>query len=199
MKRLNTILLLLALAALMIFALGGCSSDDGVTPDEQLEFTAEDTANQAATVTMAMVRVLQEIGNKASTDIREINQEHVYGTYWDDGDNDHVWTEPANMLYVDFNGLPHEIGQDYPVNFNITATEGVANGSGNVNFFTFTVTFTISGVVLDPGNFPVGGQILISNGTADAEIDFYAGHTATVIVGDTMWDVNMDTGEITLS
>ena len=47
MKRTNTILMLLALAAISVFAIGGCSSDDGVTPNEEPQVTVEDSAFQA--------------------------------------------------------------------------------------------------------------------------------------------------------
>jgi len=197
MKRLNTIMLMLALAAIGLIALGGCSSDDGVTPDETPEFTAEDAAHQAAFVTVAVVQVMQQMSNKADPVIRNVSMEHVYGSYWDDGDNDRVWTDSANMLYVDINGLPHDLQYDTPVTFDITDTDGVANGAGNLDFVTFDVTFTIVGVMLDPGNFPVGGQILVDTSGWLAMIEFFAGHTATVTVGEASWDVNMDTGYLT--
>jgi len=197
MKRLNTILLLLALAAIGIFALGGCSSDDGVTPDENPEFTAEDAAHQAAFVTVAMVQVLQRMSTKADPVERNVSMEHVYGSYWDDGDNDRVWTDSAHLLYVDLNGLPHDLMIDTPVMFDITDTEGLANGFGSLDFVTFDVTFTIASVMLDPGNFPVGGQVLVDTSGWLATIEFFAGHTATVTVGENSWDVNMDTGYLT--
>lgn len=196
MKRLNTVLMLLALAAISIFALGGCSSDDGVTPNEEPEITAEDAAYQAGFITVAMARVLQDMTTKQPV-IRTINQDHVYGSYWDDGEADRVWTDGGdNVLYVDFDGVPHDMAVDSQVNFDINdATPGLANGTGSVEF-TPTVTFNIVNVVLDPGNFPVGGQVLVDTSGHTATITFFAGHLATVQVGEDVWDVDMDTGEI---
>ena len=143
MKRLDTIPILLALAAIGIFALGGCSSDDGVTPDENPEFTAEDVANQAALVTLGMAQILQDMTNKSDPVIVNVSMGYVYGSYWDDGDNNRVWTDSANKLYVDINGLPHDLVMDTPVTFDITDTEGLANGFGSLDFATFDVVFTI--------------------------------------------------------
>lgn len=199
MKRLNTILLLLALAAMSLFTLSGCSSDDGVSPDETPNFTAEDVATQSAAVAMAMGQVLQNLNSKAEGVERTINEEYVYGSYWDDGEADRVWTDSAHMLYVDFNGLPHEIEADSPVNFDITAPDdtNLANGTGSVDYTSsYTVTFTIVNVVLDPGNYPVGGQVLVS-AALDAIITFFAGHTAQVEIGTDAWAIDMETAEIT--
>jgi len=197
MKRTNTILMLLALSAIAIFALGGCSSDDGVTPHDEQQLTAEDSAYQAGFVTAAMAQVLQEMNAKAVPVIRSINQDHVYGSYLDDGDADRVWTDGgANILYVDFDGPPHVLGEDAPVQFDINdATPGFANGTGNVDFPP-EVTFTIVNVELDAGNFPVGGQMLVDTTGHTATVYFLAGHTAQVVVDGDAWDVNMDTGEI---
>lgn len=197
MKRLNTILLLLALVAIGLFAFGGCSSDDGITPDEQPEFTAEDAANQAAMVTVGMARVLRNMTTKTDPVVVNVSQDHVYGSYWDDGDNDRVWTDTANKLYVDVNGLPHDLLIDTPVTFDITEADDVANGVGTLDFVTFDVTFTITNVALDTGNFPIGGQILVDTSGWFAMIQFFPGHTATITVGTDSWDVNMDTGELT--
>ncbi len=197
MKRLDTIPILLALAAIGIFALGGCSSDDGVTPDENPEFTAEDVANQAALVTLGMAQILQDMTNKSDPVIVNVSMGYVYGSYWDDGDNNRVWTDSANKLYVDINGLPHDLVMDTPVTFDITDTEGLANGFGSLDFATFDVVFTIVSVALDQGNFPTGGQILVDSSGWVATIEFFGGHTATVTIGENAWDVNMDTGELT--
>jgi len=197
MKRLNTILMLLALAAISIFAFGGCSSDDGVTPHDDSQMSAEDSAHQAGYVTMAMARVLQEMTTKADFVVRNIDRDHVYGSYRDDGDADRVWTEGGNILYVDFDGLPHDTMDDSPVNFDINdATPGLANGSGNVDFPPM-VTFTIINVVLDSGNFPVGGQVLVDTTGHTATVTFFAGHTAQVEVDGEVWDIDMDTGDLT--
>jgi hypothetical protein len=191
-------MLLLALAAMSLFALSGCSSDDGVTPDENPEFTAEDAAHQAGLVTMAMAQLMQGMTNKSDPVIVEVSMDHVYGAYWDDGDNDRVWTDTANKLYVDINGLPHDLMVDTPVTFDITDTDGVANGFGSLDFVTFDVTFVIASVTLDPGNFPIGGQIIVDTSGWSAAVEFLAGHTATVtITGAGTWEVNMDTGELT--
>jgi len=198
MKRTNTILMLLALAAISVFAIGGCSSDDGVTPNEEPQVTVEDSAFQAGFVTAAMAQVLQEMSAKAVPVVRHINQDHVYGSYLDDGDTDRVYTDGgANILYVDFDGAPHVLGEDAPVQFDINdATPGFANGSGNVDFPP-EVTFTIVNVALDAGNFPIGGQMLVDTTGHTATVTFFAGHTAEVEVEGDIWDVNMDTGEIT--
>ncbi len=196
MKRLNTILMLLALAAISIFAFGGCSSDDGVTPHDDPVIDADDAAYQAGFVTVAMARVLQDMSAKDAV-VRNISQDYVYGSYWDDGDQDRVWTDSANMLYVDFGGLPHDMDIDSPVTFDINdATPGFANGTGSVDFAPL-VTFTIINVALDPGNFPVGGQVIVDTSGHTATITFFAGHTAQVEVEGDVWDIDMDTGELT--
>jgi len=197
MKRLNTILVLLALAAISIFALGGCSSDDGVTPHDEQQLTAEDSAYQAGFVTMVMGQVLQEMAAKADPVLVNVSRDHVYGSYWDDGDQDRVWTEGGNILYVDLDGLPHDTMDDSPVTFDINAANpGFANGSGSVDFPP-SVTFTIVNVALDPGNFPIGGQVLVDTTGHTATITFFPGHTAQVEVDGDTWDVDMDTGELT--
>ncbi len=196
MKRLNTILMLLALLAVSLFALGGCSSDDGVTPHDDPVVTAEDAAYQAGFVAVVMGNVLQEMSSKQPV-VRYIDQDHVYGSYWDDGDADRVWTEGDNILYVDFDGLPHDMETDSPVTFDINdATPGFANGTGTCDFPPL-VTFDIVSVALDPGNLPIGGQVIMSSSGHTATIEFFPGHTATVTVGEDVWHVDMDTGEIT--
>lgn len=198
MKRLNTILMLLALAAISIFAFGGCSSDDGVTPHDDNQMSAEDSAHQAAYVTVAMARVLQEMNTKADFVVRNIDRDHVYGSYRDDGDADRVWTDGANILYVDFDGLPHDTGEDAPVTFDINdATPGFANGSGDCDYPPL-VTFNVENVALDQGNFPIGGQVIVSTTGHTATITFFPSHTAVVMVGGTSWAVNMETAELTL-
>jgi len=199
MKRLNAILMLLALSAIAILALGGCSSDDGVTPHEDPVYTAEDNAYQAAAVAAAMAQVLQDMTTKADVDLRNIETDYVYGSYWDDGEADRVWTEGGNVLHVDFTGLPHDTYEDGLVIFDITATDDLANSTGTCSceFPTLTITYNIVNVMLDPGNYPVGGQIVVGAGSETATIEFFDGHTATVTVGDDVWDVNMDTIELT--
>ena len=198
MKRLNTIMMLLALAAISIFALGGCSSDDGVTPHDNSQMTAADAAHQAGFVTVAMANVLQEIAAKDDPVERNIDRDHVYGSYLDDGSEYRVFTDGTHMLYVDFDGLPHDMSEDSPVEFNISdATPGFANGSGSVDFPP-EVTFTIVNVELDAGNFPVGGQVLVDTTGHTATITFFPTHTAVVMVDGTSWAVDMVTGELTL-
>ncbi|MBU0741288.1 hypothetical protein KKG45_11675 [bacterium] len=196
MKRFNAILMLLALSAIAIFALGGCS-DDAVTPHDNPEITAEDAAYQGAAVTVAMVQVLEELSDKAVASERFVAEDYVYGSFWEDSDPDRVYTDSEHFLTVDFDGPPQDDDSNAEVTFDVTAATGLANGTGALDIGGVDITFTVNDVLLDTGNYPVGGQMIVSTSGHTATIEFFPGHTATVTVGAEVWNIDLDDGDIT--
>lgn len=197
MKRFSPILLLLVLGAAGVFALGGCGDDDGVTPNEQPEITAEDAAGQAAFVAVSLMEVLDELASKVVPSVRYVAEDCVYGSYWKD--SDHVWTDAENYLTLDFdcNGVQDEENNG-EVTFDIVKLVDMANGDGTLVIGSVEITFVLANVELDPGNFPVGGTLTVSTGGHTAVVQFYANHTADVTVdGGQTWNINLSNGDIT--
>lgn len=194
-KRFSPILLLLVLGAFCLYAVSGCSDDDGVTPNEELEITAEDAAQQAAFVAVSLMEVLDDLSSKDAA-LESVDEDCVYGSYW--REDLHVWTEGTHVVTVDFDcdGTADDENNGI-VTFDITKTGDQANGSGGMDLGSVDLSFTLTAVELYPSNYPAGGTILVDTSGYTATITFYADHTADVTVGSRTWAIDLSDGGIT--
>ena len=194
-KRFSPILLLLVLGAFCLYTMSGCSDDDGVTPNEEPEITAEDAAQQAAFVAVSLMEVLDDLSSKAAV-LQYVDEDCVYGSYWREALR--VWTEGDHVVTVDFDcdGTADDENNGI-VTFDITKTGDLANGSGGMDLGSVSLSFTLSAVELDPGYYPVDGSIIVDTSGFTATIAFYADHTADVTVGTQTWNIDLSDGSIT--
>jgi len=195
MKRQDTIIwsLLAILLSIAMFGLAGCSSDDPVSPNEEIELTAEDVAHQSGLITYAMAEVLQNF-TKAETTVQMFTPLTGFYQRNDDGADVRYYTLADQELIW----TPAAFGEEIAITFDVTLSGGTpkaANGSGALHAGTLAITFDLDEVQLDVNHAPVAGTIIVSSGRFAASITFGVG-TATVQIGTETWTIDMTDGSV---
>jgi hypothetical protein len=135
--------LLLFLLPIMMLSLAGCSSEDPVTPNEELELTAADVASQAGFITYAMANVLQDFSKTSVVNMYG----PLYGSYMRDatGADTHYYTEGDQDLHW----TPAGFSTTVSVTFEVSLTGGTpkaADGFGDFHAGTLAVRFELNNV-----------------------------------------------------
>lgn len=205
------------LAIALATALAGCESDPVAPQDELPALTGQDVAGQSAIVAQALVVVGPYIldPSKVVEDVT-ITSADVNGTvhidYRDGPDGNptsaaaaawaRLFTDPGEPVVVNFGDLGGETGFDLDVTGDIDRSPDMvtilAGSGGTMTSGDYATSFTMDGVVIDGGDYPAAGTVTATPSSGpSASITFDGSNTARATVGMQMYDVNLDTGEVT--
>jgi hypothetical protein len=84
----------------------------------------------------------------------------------------------------------------YPYDNTLHAENGTINGSGQMQSGVYTSTFTIEEVQLGVGTYPPAGSLTYTSGEHEVAVEFDGTRYATLTIGDTTREVDLDTGEL---
>jgi len=210
-------MILLAMAAVAVFALlAGCDSDTVAPHDNLPALTAEDAANQSAIVALTYKQIgPMAIQNPAKTaGAHPIAGAGFSGEVWIDwltaeGGEDatwntagwvHVFTEADSpVVYTTPLGGTTEFNLDVAADIARDPTTGVISGSGSMVSGEYTLSYTILNLeVVEGADYPATGIIEVVTQGHTVSIVFDGDNTALLTVNMTdVWEVNLDTGAVT--
>ncbi len=214
-----TITLMLLLA--MGWLLTGCESDSTAPEDELPPVTAEDVANQSGYLAQALIEVaplaLEYDGSKADESDGRYSYtfapgDPVQGTvellFEQDGspsgysvaDHARAWT--ADGAPIEIQPVPDGVIWELVFTLESAIDQGAGtatvSGSGELEVGDYLATWSVTGYAIsDGGQWPAAGTMTFTNEGQTATVTFDGDETATVVVGDDTWVLNLQTGTLT--
>jgi hypothetical protein len=198
--------------------LGGCESDATAPQDPTPALTAQEAANQAGYVAMAVAHVGPAVvtfdgtgknvyshsfsGNVSGTvglDFRLGGPDGTSAT-WSAGDWARLYTADGDPLTFALVG-----GGGVTLTFDITAgidqglDSAVLGGGGTFQSGVHLATFTFTDLsVTAAGNYPAGGTMSFTGGGFVMTVAFNGTNLATItMTGHDPWTFNLDNGQLT--
>lgn len=85
----------------------------------------------------------------------------------------------------------------FPYDNTEGSESGTVNGGGTIVSGAYTTTFTLVDAILSMDEYPPSGTMTYDGGANEAEVTFNGTVNAALVVGETDYTVNLDTGDVT--
>jgi hypothetical protein len=198
--------------------LGGCESDATAPQDSAPALTAQDAANQAGYVALAVAQVgpavvtfngagktvyshsfLGDVSGTVKLDFRLGGSEGTSAT-WSAGDWARLYTADGEPLAIAIGtsggvALTFDISADIDQGLDSAVLGGGGTFQSGVHLATFTFTDL---AVTAAGDYPTGGTMSFTGGGFAMTVAFNGTNLATITVaGHDPWTFNLDNGALT--
>ena len=216
-RKLTHMLLLLAAGGL----LSGCESDETAPNDPLPPLEAVDVAQQSGYMAMALAElaplVLEYQGGKADASDGNYAYTFAFGDPiqgsvllhfeiagvpcgYDVADFAAAFTAAEEPLVVTAieGGVPWLLAVDLESDLDQGAGTAVAGGTGTLTMGSYVAAWTLGALAVDDGGgWPASGVMTFTNEGIVATVTYDGDETATVVVGEDSWSLNLNNGTLT--